>query len=72
MQKDCLSLLPPAFYCWAPRDGIFFFFLFLGLHLEHMEVPRLGIESELQLLAYATATAMSELSHVCDLRHSSW
>ena len=28
-----------------------------GLHLEHMEVPRLGAEWELHLLAYATATA---------------
>ena len=28
-----------------------------GLHPQHMEVPRLGVESELQLLAYATATA---------------
>ena len=37
-----------------------------------MEVPRLGVESELQLLAYATAIAMSDLSHVCDLHHSSW
>ena len=37
---------------------IFFFFLhFLGLHLWHMEVSRLGNESELQLLAYTTATA---------------
>ena len=25
----------------------FFFFAFLGLHLQHMEVPRLGVESEL-------------------------
>jgi len=39
---------------------LFFFFLLLGLHLQHMEVPRLGVESELQLLAYTTATAMSE------------
>ena len=31
-------------------------FFFLGLHLRHMEVPRLGIESELQLPATATAT----------------
>ena len=30
-------------------DFLFFiFFIFLGLHLQHMEVPRLGIESELQ------------------------
>ena len=32
------------------------FFLFLGPHLQHMEVPRLGIELELQLPAYTTAT----------------
>ena len=35
-----------------------------------MEVPRLRVESELQLLAYATATAMRDPSHVCDLHHS--
>ena len=30
------------------------FFLFLGgVHLWHMKVPKLGVESELQLLAYA-------------------
>ena len=37
-----------------------------------MEVPRLGVESELQLLAYATATAMPDPSRVCDLHHRSW
>ena len=37
-----------------------------------MEVPRLGAESELQLLAYATATAMPDPSQVCDLHYSSW
>ena len=36
-----------------------------------MEVPRLGIESELQLLAYATTTATLNLSHICDLHCSS-
>ena len=36
-----------------------------------MEVPRLGVERELQLPAYTTATAMPDLSHVCDLHHSS-
>ena len=35
----------------------FFFFFFLGLHLQHMEVFRQGVESELQLPAY-TGTAM--------------
>ena len=36
-----------------------------------MEVPRLGVEWELQPLAYTTATATRVLSHVCDLHHSS-
>ena len=35
-----------------------------------MEVPRLGFESELQLLAYATATATWDPSHIFDLHHS--
>ena len=35
------------------------------------EVPRIGVESELQLLAYATATAMQDLSRVCSLLQSS-
>ena len=39
--------------------------VFLGLHLWHMEVPRLGVELELQLPADATDTAT--LSHVCKL-----
>ena len=44
---------------------------FLRPHPLHMEIPRLGIKSELQLLAYATATATRHLSYVCDLHHSS-
>ena len=36
-----------------------------------MEVCRLGVEWELQLPAYATATATPDLSHVCDLHHGS-
>ena len=49
-----------------------FFFFFLGLHLWHVEVPRIGVTSELHLLAYTTATAMQDVSHVCNLHHSSW
>ena len=45
--------------------------VFLGPHLQHMEVPRLGVQSELQLPAYTTATATQDLSHICDLPHSS-
>ena len=49
----------------------FFFSCFLGLHPQHMEVPRLQVESEIQLLTYTRATATCDLSHICDLHHSS-
>ena len=35
-----------------------------------MVVPRLGVELELQLPAYATDTAIRDLSRVGDLRYS--
>ena len=45
------------------QSGSFFFlFFFSGLNLWHMEVPRLGVKSELQLAAYTTATAMQDPS----------
>ena len=46
---------------------MFIYFLF-GVHQWHVEVPRLGVESELQPPAYATATA--DPSQVCDFYHS--
>ena len=36
-----------------------------------MEVPGLGVELELQLPAFAEATATPYSSHVCNLHHSS-
>jgi len=36
-----------------------------------MKVPELGVKPELQLLAYATATATPDPSCVCDLHYSS-
>ena len=39
-----------------------FFFVFLGLHPWHMEVPWLEVELELHPLACTTATAMPDLS----------
>ena len=36
-----------------------------------MEVPRLGVGPELQLVAYAMDKAMLDLSYVCYLHHSS-
>ena len=50
---------------------IYFVCLFLGPHPWHMEVPRLRVDSELQLPASTTATATRDLSHLCDLHHSS-
>ena len=61
--------LPPA----LPLSlSLFLSLSFLGPHVQHMEVPRLGVESELQLPAYATATATQGPSRVCSLYHSSW
>ena len=45
-------LLPFLFFFF------YFFFLLLELHLRRMEVPRVGIQSELQRLGYTTATAL--------------
>ena len=52
----------------------FFFFFFFGLfrvYPQHVEVPGLGVELELQLPSSATATAMPNLSPICDLCCSS-
>ena len=35
-----------------------------------MEVPRLEVKLELQLLAYTTAIARRDLSYACNLHHS--
>ena len=59
---------------WKAQHFCFFVclsLLFLGPHLWHMEVPRLGVTLELQLLAYATATATLDPSWVFDLCDSS-
>ena len=63
LNAERFSFLPPPFFFW-----------FLGPHLWHMNVLRLGVESGLQLRAYTTATATTtqDLSHVWDIHHSSW
>ena len=38
----------------------------------HMEVPRLRVESELQLPAYTTAEATPDPNCIYDLHYSSW
>jgi len=56
---------------FLPSFLSFFLSFFLGLYLRNMEVPRLGVELELQLTAYTTATAMWDPRRVCDLHHNS-
>ena len=46
----------------SPSLSFFFSFFFLGPYPRHMEIPRLGVESELQLSPYSTATAMQDPS----------
>ena len=53
------------------RSTRYLLFFFSGLHPWRMEVPRLGVKSELQPPAYTTATATLGLSPICDLHHSS-
>ena len=53
------------------NSACFVLFCFVGPHLWHMELRRLGVKSELQLLAYTTATAMPDPSYICDLHYSS-
>ena len=65
---NCTFLI--KYHCAVDLVYLFIFF-FSGPHLWHMEVPRLGLQLELQLLAYAIATVTLDLSHVCDLHHSS-
>ena len=64
-----------------PIIKVFFIFLFFllffcreepgALHLQHMEVPRLRVELELQMPAYTTATATQDPSCIYDLHHCS-
>ena len=51
------------------------FIYFLGPHMRHMEVPRLGLNWSCSCWptpqAYSTATATSDPSHICDLHNHS-
>ena len=59
------------FFCTMTGTPFIFIFFFLWPHPRHMVVPRLGVKLEMQPPAYATATAMPDPSHICDLHHSS-
>ena len=51
---------------------IFIFFCFSGPHPQHMEVPWLRVESELQLRPIPQPQQFRDPRHVCHLHHSSW
>ena len=65
----------PSLIFPEPFSHVHFFFfsflVFLGLHSQHVEVPRLGVASKLPLLPFATAIATRDPSRTCDLHHSS-
>ena len=50
---------------------LFFFFLFRATPAAYGEVPRLRVQSELQLPDHTRATATQDPSHICDLHHIS-
>ena len=52
-----LQVMAPSVLClrWIQNFFFFFFFWLFGPHSQHMEVPRLGVKSELQLPTYTTA-----------------
>ena len=65
-----LPLCTPSFtslYFWHHYLWLYYYYYYCHFRAvpRHMEIPRLGVESELQPLAYPTATVTSDLSHVC-------
>ena len=66
------SAIQIAFLSCAFGMHLFWGGVFFRAHPRHVEVLRLGVESELQLLAYTTATATWDPSCICDLHHSLW
>ena len=65
----------PSWLCaplTLPTEQPEFPLFFLGLHLWHIEVPRPGVESELQLPDDAPATSTLDPSHIYHLGCSLW
>ena len=67
----CLPEIVSSFFGFLLLLLLFICLFVLELHLQYMDAPRLGVESELQLPAYTTATATQDLSRVCNLHQSS-
>ena len=71
LSYDFLYLYSIGYYVLFdfPLCYFFFFFVFCLFRaaLWNMEVPRLGVELELYMTAYTTATAMQDLSYMWEL-----
>ena len=63
----CFEIFIKILYMYLSTTLFFFFFCFSGL--QNMEIPKLVVQSELQLSAYTTAT--QDLSLVFDLHYRS-
>ena len=61
------TYVPLSLYMYMCIYVFPFLFCFLGPHLWHMDIPRLGVKLELELPAYAAAIATRDPSRVCDL-----
>ena len=75
--SKCHCLPPPdilVFFSLLGMNRLYspFSFFFLGPHVLHMEIPRLGVDLERQLQAYTPAAATWVPSLVCNLHCSSW
>ena len=71
-QPQVSSLYLWIYFSFVDRFICALVFFFLGPHLQHMEVPKPGVKSELPLQAYAIAKSITDLSRICDLCHSLW
>jgi len=69
--SSCVFGFSPHLPFFSFLPSIFFFLSFFFFSPWHMEIPRLVAESELQLLAFTTATATGDLSRIRDI-HCSW
>ena len=67
-----VSTEPQWELCIFLNTNLFFFLFFLQPHVQHMEVSRKEVESELQLQAHATAMATWDPSQIYDLCCSLW
>ena len=70
-QQWCLLARKVVIF-FQPDEVLFYFFSFQGHTCGIWKFPGQGVESELQLPIYPTATAAPDLSHICNLYHSLW